>query len=355
MDIGFCPECHVPDTFVQAHEWLNNGDIVQRASHENRLAFFECENFDPLFENIGEIIGVSIEHLIINITARAFERYLEQIITPEIREMIQSKKIDTNIIVKMIANLAQIAGHGKYEWIGYRYENDADDFAKQRVTEPFSVILAAGGFAGAIAASVGGEHGVTYEEVEPGVYELTTGWSKYPAVLKEKLRLGRYVHKDGQIELERCGTCGGPKKLSEFQWLLDRGIIVNRQTGRRMAMLGPAMLDTIFTALEAEIDETIPQVVVEAQRRFVKTGFYPLDILKSEEELRTNLALRGLGNLRHLDYGQERIRLRVDNTCLHLLFIGMVQGTFELTSGKESKLEWERSKEGDLEMEVTAK
>jgi hypothetical protein len=65
-----CPECHVPELFRNEISWLDNGDIVQRANPNARTAFIECENLDPLFKNIGDIIGMPIERIIINITAR---------------------------------------------------------------------------------------------------------------------------------------------------------------------------------------------------------------------------------------------------------------------------------------------
>ncbi len=355
LDVGICPECNVPEPFNQTQAWLNNGDIVQKANPAARIAFIECQNLDPLFKNIGDIIGVSIEHLIVNITTRAFKRYLYQLIPPEIREMIQNREMDSSFLIDMISTLAQMSGFGKFEWLDHRYENDADDYAKQRITEPYSVVLAAGGFAGAVAASVGGEHSVTYEEVSPDVYLFTTHWTEYPAVLKEKLRLKQYIHEDGDIELERCGTCGGPKDLLNFRWHLERGIIVNQTTGWRMAMLGPASMDPIFTALEAELDESVPKVVVEAQRRFVRTGFNPLDLLKGEETLRSQLALRGLGNLQYIDLDQGGCHMRLNNVCLHLLVAGMVQGLFELNFGIETNMEWDLSEEGDLELEVIPK
>jgi predicted house-cleaning noncanonical NTP pyrophosphatase (MazG superfamily) len=355
LDFGFCPECNVPQPFTQANAWLNNGDIVQKANAEARIAFLECENLDPLFRNIGDIIGVSIEHLIVNITARAFANYLDPIIPKEVKEMVQAKTMEPTFLIDFVSTLAQISGFGKYEWIDYRYEKDADDFSLQHITEPYSLPLTAGGFAGALSASVGGEHSVTYREIAPKKYEFVTHWSQYPAILKDKLRLPVYRHRDGGLELESCSTCGGPAALRECRWILERGIIVNQQSGKRMAMLGPATMDPIFTALETELDESVPGIVIEAQRRFVKTGFYPIDILESEDNLRTRLALRGLGNLHHLKLDANGVHMRLDNPCLHLITLGLVQGAFELALDLDSNLDWELTEDGSLELEVTPK
>ena len=56
QDVTVCKECGVPETFYQAHLWLNNGDIVQSVNQRVRLGFIECEMLDPLFNNVGDIM-----------------------------------------------------------------------------------------------------------------------------------------------------------------------------------------------------------------------------------------------------------------------------------------------------------
>jgi hypothetical protein len=38
---------------------------------------------------------------------------------------------------------------------------------------------------------------------------------------------------------------------------------------------------------------------------------------------------------------------------MHLLFVGLVQGIFEMASDEDSYVEWELSEEGDLTVEAT--
>ena len=52
-DIRLCPECGVPEILTAEQAWLNNGELVQARRQESRLAFFECENFDPLLRSSG--------------------------------------------------------------------------------------------------------------------------------------------------------------------------------------------------------------------------------------------------------------------------------------------------------------
>jgi hypothetical protein len=335
--------------------WLNNGDIVQRVNPEARMAFMECESLDPLFKNIGDIIGMPIERFIINIASRGTEVFMNELIPKEVKEMVRDKQMDPQAFTETILTFCHIIGYGRYESMDYRYERDEDDFLILRIEAPYSVPEAAGAITGVLSALVGGEHSVSYEEISPTLYEFTTHWTQYPEVLREKLRLHEYRRQDGDIELERCGTCGCPKALSGYEWDLDKGIIKHIYTGRRMAVLGPEMLDPIFTALEDELGDAIPRAVVEAQRRFIRTGFYSIDVMEADEDLRTQLALRGLGNLHAFKIDEKGAHMHLRNACLHLIVAGMLQGSFEMAFDRESDVEWELSEEGDLEVEVKSR
>jgi hypothetical protein len=260
--------------------------------------------------------------------------------------------MDPNTFLEPVMTFCHVIGFGRYEFVDSRYERDADDYSTVRIEAPFSVPEAAGAILGVASTVVGGEHAVTYKEISPGIYEFTTRWSEYPEALVERLKTSPYHHRDGDIELERCATCGLPAALAGYSWYLDRGLIVNRHSKRRMAVLGPELLDVLFMALEAELGETIPNVVVEAQRRFVKTGFFSSDELSHEGDFRAQLALRGMGNLREMKKSPRGMHVRVDSAAGYLLTVGMIQGLFELIFDVDSSVEWGLSGEGDLEVKV---
>lgn len=352
LDVSACPQCNVPSSFSAGQAWLDNGDIVQKSNEYARMIFLECENLDPLFANMGDIIGFPVEELIQNITARGSAIYMDRLIPGELKDLIRSKVIDFGFLIKAVIQYCHVLGYGKYQFVGLRYEADSGDYYRQRVLKPFSVPMAAGSLAGVVAAAVGGEHSVTCEEVSRGLYEFTTGWTEYPDVIKERLSLRAYEHCPGGMGFECCPGCGCPTALSGFRWRLEDGIIENRQTGRRMAVLGADFLDSVFDALESELGETIPAVVIEAQRRFTKTGFYSIEQVQNEEEFRTQLALRGLGNLRMIRMGTQGLRLRLENAAAYLMVVGMAQGLFEMALDVDSNVEWELSRQGELLVEV---
>ena len=93
--------------------------------------------------------------------------------------------------------------------------------------------------------------------------------------------------------------------------------------------------------------------MVEAQRRFVKTGFYSIQEVSSEEDFRNQLALRGLGNLKEIKMGRKGARACIDSPVMHLMVVGMIQGLFEMAFNTDSNVEWELSEESDLRIEVT--
>ena len=348
-----CEECGVPRVVTSEYIWLNNGDIVQKRDQRHRINLSESENFDPLFKLIGDSIGSSIEHIVIACVRRGFLSYLRVFLPVDINEQVRSGKADPRSIDDSFREFGPPMGSGVFEFVDMRYEQDQDDYFTVSVTEPYSLPMCAAHHCGAMEAIFGYDHEVTYSEEAPGVYYLRAFPCKHPDELKGRMIQEYYEHSKGDIELERCGTCGGPKLLSTYHWYLDRGVITEEVSKRRVAVMGPSELEPIFYELEVELGETIPGVVVEAQRRFAITGFYKMDDFSNTDEFRKGLALRGLGNLRELKISRRGLSMRMDNVALPLILVGMMQGVFDNAVGVNSVVDWQVSEQGDLEVEVT--
>jgi hypothetical protein len=355
-----CPECGVPTQLVDRHFWLNSGVIVADTDKTLRQILVESENLDPLFEGIADVIGMSVEKQIIDVARRVMRNRVKDMVPLAAKEVIIKKEIDLEPLIMTITDYmmtaSQVIGHGKYEHVGHRYERDENDYFISRVTEPYSIPLCRANLAGTIEGMYdAAETGVECEEVAPGVYEFTARFSGHSEALEERLKLRSYKHRDGDIELERCPSCGGPATLASYQWLLEDGVIRNKATGRRLALIGPDVLDAVFEELEAELGETVPQAVVEAQRRFIKSSSYSIEEISREGDFRNQLAVRGYGNLRDIKLGKYGMSLSIDNAAAPLMIVGMVQGLFEMALEVDSVPEWEKSKEGDLKIKVTPK
>lgn len=352
MEIKLCPECGVPKSITEEHLWLNNGDIVQARDQRSRILFLEAENIDPLFRGIEEIINVPLERMVIAACRRAYRAYLKAFIPDEVRERIARKEMDYEPIEQGFRDLGAMNGMGRFERVDRRFEGDEGDFDTVSISEPYSLSFCVAAHVGAIESLTGVDQGYSYEFISPQLYHITAFPSPHPEELRGRMRFEPYKHREGNTELARCSSCGGPWELAEFQWLPHRGLIVSRSSGRRMSIQGTALLDPIFDELEAELGESIPRAVVEAQRRFTRSGFYGPLAAGTEEVFRKQLALRGLGSLTELEVNRRGMRMRVENAALPLILTGIAQGFYETALSVDSSVEWQFSEDGVLEVEV---
>lgn len=353
--IEVCGTCKVPVYLSNEHVWLNNGVISAKRDEKQRLVFFECGNLDPLFDGISELIGMSIQHMVVEASRRATKEYMDSVISDDIKDSLRNREIEVRLITDSLFQIWQIMGYGKLTLVDLRYEDDMDDFITARAAKPYCVPLCLGNFAGSIEAMVGREPGIEYREITPGVFEMTIFEAEHPPELKKRLRWRGYdrEYKEGDIEYERCPACGCPSIMSRYGWDLDGGTIRSMITGRRMVLVGPSMIDPVFDDLEEEMGASVPRVVVEAQKRFVKSGFFSVEEVIGEEHMRAELALRGMGYLRELKMSRKGVRCRIENSSLHLIGVGLTQGLYEQAFGVESDVEWELREDGDLEIEVS--
>jgi len=352
MDLKPCSECGVPEVVTSEHLWLNNGDIVHARAQTSRMVFIETENLDPLFRGIAQIIGSEIEHMIITTGRRAERIYFGSFIPEKMREKILSKELEYEAVDAVFRDLGRLEGVGNYAVVDRRYEQDQNDYDTVSISEPHSVPMAVSAHVGAIEGLTGVDQGYRYEKVSADTYNVTAFPSPHPEGLSKRMWFKPHHHTDGDIELERCSSCGGPRALGGYEWYPERGIIVNKITNRRIALQGDAMLNPVFLELEEELGDVVPGAVVEAQRRFTRSGFYTMEDITDEGDFRTKLALMGLGNLKELVMRKKGMNMRLDNAALHLITVGLSQGFFEIGFNVDTTVDWELSEEGDLQVEV---
>lgn len=345
-----CRECGVPRRFASEHTWLDNGTIVQSKNPDHRMIFIELENINSTFRGVEEIIGVPIDRIIVEAKRRATFDFVDHMLPGVVKAVV--RLVGVKPVIRNVTALGRVMGYGKLELARMRRTHSEGDFVTIKASELYSLPLFSGDLAGSFNAIDRREVGITHEEVAPGEYEITAHLTPHPLELQERLKTKPYANKKGDVGLERCPGCGLPRALARYQWLPERGVILHRESGRRMVALGPATLDAIISELEKELGDTIPRVVVEAQRRFLRSGFYGVDEARSREDLRQALALRGLGNLVGLEWGEGSLRFHIENPCLNLVLVGLVQGIFELVTGREGRVEWEEREDGDLMVEV---
>lgn len=360
--IDTCKECGVPSLIGNGLRWENNGVISITMSPGNRLVFYESETIDNLFKGIEEIIGLPLEHIVIESKRRETRGYVEKVFPVSDRDAMWS--IDGGMdeflgrvrrFNTQIEKMGRIYGYGDVD-LGEAWEKgDAYPWRIQMVRNPYSLAFNTADTLGSVEALEGRDLWVERRETGDNAYEVKVCEGTHPLELKERLRHKRYPFKPGDIAFDRCPACAVPLDVGRCRWDLAAGTIYDPVTGRRMAFFGEGALDAVLDDLAAELGEEIPHMAVEAQRRFVKSYMREEDWKRSGWEFKQMIALRGLGDLVSFDGKRRGGVLTIHNSCLHLPMVGFTQALVELAMGVEStEVEWNVGDDGALVIDVEA-
>ncbi len=295
-----CAQCGVPLMVGRENVWHENGVITQAKNPDHRMVFFESGNIDRVFQKIEEIIGVSVEHIVVESQRRSTREYLEKQFPLAIRRMLYL--LNPGLIARRMAGVAKVYGYGHVEVEEVRagllrHARKGEDYLVMTIRHPYSIYRYCGDNLGGMEVVTGRACSVRRDEVGEDTYRLELTVGLHPVELEERLARRKYPYKEGGIRLERCPACGVPQGVARCEWDLENGIITDPETGRRMALFGPASLEAAFDELESELGETIPDTVIEAQRQFVKEVMRKGDWRAYTMSLEKIMATRGLGML----------------------------------------------------------
>jgi hypothetical protein len=340
------------------HTWHANGVITQARDPEHRMVFFESENIDRVFQKIEEIIGVSVERIVVESQRRSTREYLEKQFPLAVRRALYI--LQPGLIAKRMAGIANIYGYGHVEVVEVRAGplrrlRKEDDYLAMTIRHPYSIYRYCGDNLGGMEAVTGRACSVKKERIDEDTYRLELTVGRHPVELEERLTRRKYAYREGEVRVEKCPACGVPRVVARCVWDLENGIITDPTTGRRMALIGPASLDAAFYELESELGETIPETVIEAQRQFVKEAVHKGEWQAYTPSLEEIMAARGLGILTAFEADERRLSLTIRNSCLHLWMVGLAQGIFEMETGHENTTRaWSLSPDGELTVRVSA-
>ncbi len=370
--IEFCNACGVPRTIGRDLAWQNNGVIGITLTPGERMVFYESDNIDKLFSGIEDLIGLPIEHIVIESRRRAVRSLMEKAFWGKIAE---SKKLDEEaeathdeeerkvkrrstmklrIGLNLKANdMGRIYGYGSVLMTPPRGPGDEFPWRSQVVTRPYSLVFYAGDHLGTVEAFEQADMRITYEEVDEDLIRFTAFPGDHPIGLAERLKKHRYDFKPGNISYPRCVECDVPSEVGGHFWNTEEGTVTDVFTSTRMAFFDPSTLDAVIDDLAAELGDPILDLVVEAQRRYIKSINAVSDWSKDWEYFRNWAALRGLGNITSFEASDDGIMLTMENSCLPLSLVGTAQAFFEMAMGIErSKCRWENREDGVLSLEV---
>jgi ribosomal protein L37E len=368
-----CSECGVPRQISDELEWGDNGVISLVGSRAGRMVFYESRIIDNLFKGIEELIGLPVEHIVMESRRREAKRFCEKRVPLEVRRELQAvmermergEQLDEDerrafygkckAITMGVIGVGSAYGYGRSSLDGSWEEGTGRPWRTNIVSNPYSLPFWAAGALGAIEALDGTDMWASYEEIGDDRYRVTAYPAPHPLALKERLQAKCYPFKPGDIVHERCSSCGLPLKVAHYQWDLEEGIITDPDNGRRMAIYSPTSLEAVLGDLEMELGEAIPAAVIEAQRRYVKSRVGDDNWRRGEWTFRHLTAVRGLGNLTRFEVDEHRLDVTIENACLPLIMVGMAKAIYELALGyDETTHEWGVNEEGDLNITVKA-
>jgi hypothetical protein len=345
-----CQECGAPFLIANEMLWLNSGVIVQGINMSWRIVFAETLTLDPLFSIIADLIGESIDSRAVEIGRKSSIFYFENTIRPEVRSMLQGRLVEMDVVGEVMRGAEHRNGFGEYEVVELHTEEGGEEWIIMNITDPFSIPLALGTLVGSLEVVTGNPQTASLKAQADGAYQIVARANEGRTIDRD-FDARSYHHRDGDIYLERCGSCGVPKGLSNFKWHMNRGRIEDERNGSRIVCLGADTWDPLFKELENELGNRIPATIIEAQRLLVRKNCHSFE-MADEDQLRGEFALRGMGNLREMKSNPKGAYYRIDDSVNHLVLIGTCQALFELAFGVESEIEWDVSARGDLHLEI---
>ncbi|MBN1288374.1 MAG: hypothetical protein JXA49_01890 [Actinobacteria bacterium] len=355
--------------------WEKSGAILTPSSRELRWVFLESEYIDLLFRGLEELIGVPLDNIVIESRRRETRHYMAKIWPPqEIRDYLNRRDGGTStnepvtprekeefyrlarLQVLGVQNIGRIYGYGEMFPADSWERGDLNPWRFNILRNSYSVLMNVAVLLGSVEAFEKRDMWAKYEPTNENTYTVTCYEEEHPVHLRERLWRQKYELKPGDITYECCPECGLPEEISRCVWFMDKGIIFDPLVNRRMAIFGPSSVDSILKDLEFELGDAVPSLVIEAQRRIIKSELSSEDWKRRAPDFKRMISARGLGNLTNFKGDKTYLTLTIQNSCLTLIMVGSVQALVELALGWEcSDYEYELKEDGDLIVTIRRK
>jgi hypothetical protein len=375
LDIESCKSCGLPLFIGFVGKWENNGVLSCGFLPGGRGIFYESDTINTLTESLEELLGASVEHILIESIRRDVRGFMENFLSMQIsqamdlpvgrkgneapREMGVSPEeiLELQKLWNLQAiTVGRVFGYGDV-LLGEGWETgDRHPWRTQVIRNPYSIAAYAAAAIGTVESFEKRDMWADYELIGENTYRIKVYPSSHPEGLYERLEGKGYGYdfKPGDITYERCPECGVPVDIARYRWDLEEGAVIDTHFSRRMALLPPVSIDAFLADLEAELGSDIPEAVIETQRKTIKSYMQGEDWSRSGWTFKHTIGLRGMGNLTYFKADKQRLFLKIENSCMHLLMVGFIQALAELAYGVEGSVrEWTLSDDGVLGINIT--
>ncbi|MBN1289652.1 MAG: hypothetical protein JXA49_08460 [Actinobacteria bacterium] len=341
-----CSYCGVPEAFHNDVQWNSDGTIHQKWNPDHRRFFYETSGLDLLFKNLKELLGDTIDHIVVEAVRKTTYDYFESLLSGIKGQAIRA--LPRKKMYEKVADMGSTFGIGRLELMDVKRH----EYVKIRGRNVYSTLLHKGDLVGIYNSIEGVPADINVEENGDSCFFTITADDKSSGDLSERLERIVLPRKPGNLDFKKCPGCGLPLYLTDCAWNIEEGVITDNKTKRNMSLIGPEGLDAVFRELEEELGEDIPRTIVDAQRRYVVETFKPTELGYEAGNLSFLLALRGMGNLVQFILGDDLMQAVVENADPPLMVAGMLEGFFELITVKKSTSEYIAGDDGTLEIRV---
>lgn len=346
--IKVCPECGVPKILSNGNRWESNGSITATVTEGKRGFFYEAGGFIGLFSNLEKSTGMSIDRIVSEGNRKNSVEYLQGLFSGFKGSLVRT--LFHNRVYESITNLGTIFGYGHFEMMDIRRGKSVTVYGRNIYCTPMFL----GDLMGTFNMMENLPAKVEIKEEGLGYVIKVSEGEKPEEELTSRLQAAPMRMKPGDIAYKRCPACGLPTEFGNLEFDFEEGVITDKVTGRRMTTTGMEQIVAIFRELEAELGEDIVRAILDAQRLYVRGALGREEVEQGYPYLRRFLAFRGMGNMVNYDLRSDGLDAVVENASPTLLLAGMLQGIFELMSGRESACEYRLREEGTLEVAVKA-
>ena len=367
-ELEVCKTCGVPSVISTILSWGDNGIISVSYSPKARMVFYESVDIDNVFRGVERLIGEPIEQIVMERRRRDTRKFMERVFPEEIERMSSflgedrvgevssvepSKRHEMpktgELLFSPAITFGTVYGYGDIRYSELWEFWDTSPWRNQIICNPYSIIFFSADMLATVEAFEQRDMRIKYEKICDDVYLISALPGEHPIELADRLKRKIYETKPGDISYECCPECGVPQDVARYRWNLEEGTIIDPNTGRRMAFFDPAAVDLVFEDLKAELGESVPEAIIEAQRHYAKLSMSGESWRRSGFDFKAWAAMRGLGNITAFKSDEKRLTLTLENPSMHLAVVGMAIALYELAWNTYcSTHEWHITDDGDL-------
>ena len=334
-------------------EWHSDGTVIGSVRPRIPLMYVEVDEWDTLYDELVMTIGAPIEHIVVDA-----QKHIGMDLYDMVKGLywnINAKRVPNTrwlrpqwlgkLLIRAMRNDLSGLGAGRAQLERYR----PGDHLTLRFTNPCLHLMVVGNCQGvyeSVEKMPGSRAGFKFDGDDLVVY-LTPSEEKFAS--EDRLYLEEAEAGTGPLEHERCSSCGVPLAASRsLKWNIERGEIINPETGKREDMLAVQSMNAILRELERELGDEVVSIVYRAQKWYSLSRLNEDDGGKRPEpdsfwkDYLERMALRGMGYPAEFEADDASVSVVMKNAYNQDLYAAKIAAGLEMLTGKPSSIVWEK-------------